>query len=125
MYGLPQAGKIANDKLKLHLSKFGYNPAPITLGLWRHQISPLQLLLVVDDFGIKYDRQEDITYLLNALKTIYKISEDWDGKLYCGRNLEWDYNKREVLVSMPNYVTKALHKFQHPTPNRSQHAPHQ
>ena len=23
MYGLPQAGKIANDKLKLHLFKFG------------------------------------------------------------------------------------------------------
>ena len=26
MYGLPQAGKIANDKIKLHLSKFGYKP---------------------------------------------------------------------------------------------------
>ena len=23
MYGLPQAGKVANDKLKLHLAKFG------------------------------------------------------------------------------------------------------
>ena len=29
MYGLPQAGKIANDKLKLHISKFGYETAPI------------------------------------------------------------------------------------------------
>ena len=26
---------------------------------------------------------------------------------------------------MPNYVTKALHKFQHPTPKRAQYAPHQ
>ena len=26
---------------------------------------------------------------------------------------------------MPNYVTKSLHKFQHPTPKRSQYAPHQ
>ena len=40
MYGLPQAEKIANDKLKLHLAKFGYEPAPITLGLWRHQTCP-------------------------------------------------------------------------------------
>ena len=24
MYGIPQAGKIANDKLKLHVTKFGY-----------------------------------------------------------------------------------------------------
>ena len=79
----------------------------------------------MDDFGIKYERQEDITHLLGALKTIYKISEDWDGKLYCGLNLEWDYYKRRVLVLMPNYVTKALQKFQHPTTKRAQYAPHQ
>ena len=124
MYGLPQAGKTANDKLKLLLTKFGNEPAPITPGLWRHKIPPLQFSLVVDDFGIKYERQEEITHLFNALKTIYEISEDWDGKLYCGLNLEWDYYKREVLVSMSNYVTKALHKFQHPTPKRAQYAPH-
>ena len=75
MYGLPQTGKIANGKLKLHLTKFGYNPAPITTGLWRHQTHPLQSLLVVDYFGIKYERQYDITHLLNALKMIYKISD--------------------------------------------------
>ena len=79
----------------------------------------------MDDFGIKYERQEDITLLLGALKTIYKISEGWDGKLYFGLNLEWYYYNREVLVSMPNYVTKALHKFQHPTPKRAQYALHQ
>ena len=78
MYGLPQAGKNANDKLKLHLAKFGYDPAPITPGLWRHQTCPLQFSLVVDAFGIKYERQEDITHLLDAIKKIYKISEDWD-----------------------------------------------
>ena len=33
MYGIPQAGKISNDILKLHLDKFGYYPAPITPGL--------------------------------------------------------------------------------------------
>ena len=81
MYWLPQSGKIANDKLKLHLDKFGYKPSPITPGLWHHQTRPLQFSLVVDDFGIKYERQEDIKHLLDALKTIYKMSEDWDGKL--------------------------------------------
>ena len=93
MYGLPQAGKIANDKLKLYLSRFGYEPAPITPGLWRHQTFPLQFSMVVYDCGIKCERQEDITHLLDAIKTIYKISDDWDGKLYCGLNLEWDYYK--------------------------------
>ena len=42
MYGIPQAGKIENDKLKLHLDKFGYDPTPITPALWRHQSCPLQ-----------------------------------------------------------------------------------
>ena len=125
MYRLPQAGKIANDKLKLHLAKFEYKPAPITPGLWRHQTRPLKFSLVVDDFGIKYERQEDITHLFDALKTIYKISKEWYGKLYYGLNLKWDYYMREVLVSMPNYVTKALHKFQYFAPKRAQYAPHQ
>ena len=52
------------------------------------KLAPLQFLLVVRDFGIKYERQEEITNILDALKKIYKISEDWDGKLYCGLNLK-------------------------------------
>ena len=44
--------------------------------------------ILTDDIGIKYERQEDIKHLFNELKTIYKISEDWGGKLYCGLNLE-------------------------------------
>ena len=91
MYGIPQSRKIANYKHKLHLDKFGYKPATITPGLWQYQTCPFRFSLVVDDFGIKYERQENITHLLDALKTIYKIFEDWDGKLYCGLNLEWDY----------------------------------
>ena len=47
--------------------------------------------MVVDGFGIKYESQEDSTHLPNALKMIYKISEDWDEILYCGLNLERDY----------------------------------
>ena len=57
MYGLPQVGKFSNDKLKIHLAKFGYEPAPINPGTWRHQTCPLKFSLVVDDFGIKYERQ--------------------------------------------------------------------
>ena len=72
IYWLPQASKVANDKLKLHLAKFGYELETITPGLWRHQTRPLQFSLVVDDFGIKYERQKEITHLPDALKTIYK-----------------------------------------------------
>ena len=76
MYGIPQAGKIANDTLKLDLENFVYEPAPITPVLCQYQTFPLQFSLVVDDFGIKYERQDYIIHLLDALKKIHKISED-------------------------------------------------
>ena len=41
MFGLSQAGKISNDKLKQHLAKFVYETAPSNPGLWQHQIYPL------------------------------------------------------------------------------------
>ena len=67
---------------------------------------------------MKYPRELRVVLLLHIL--VASI----DG-VHIGRDLGWDYYKREVLVSMPNYVTKALHKFQHPTPKRAQYAPHQ
>ena len=120
---MTQEEKIANDKLKIHLSKFGYEPAPITPGLWRHQTPPLQFSLVVDDFGVNMSA-EQISPISYMHKKIYKISEYWDGKLYFGLNFDWDYYKRGFMVSMPNYVTKALHKFQNSTQRRAQYAPH-
>ena len=84
MYGIPQSGKISNDKLKLHLENFGHKPETITPGLWRHQKRPLQFSRVVDDFGVQYEPQADITHLIDTLKIIYIIYEDWNGKLYCG-----------------------------------------
>ena len=58
------------------MAKFGYEPEPIMTGLWGVQTRPPKFSLVVDNFGVKYERQADITHILYALKTIYKISED-------------------------------------------------
>ena len=116
---------VLNDKLKLHISKFGSYPAPITAGLWHNQTRPLKFSLIVDNFRIKCERQADISYLLGELKTIYNIYEDWSCKLYCVIRLYWDYYKQEFLVSIPNYVTKSLHKFQHPSLRQSQYVSHQ
>jgi hypothetical protein len=35
MYGLPQAGKLANDWLRKFLAPFGHVPCPVTPGLWK------------------------------------------------------------------------------------------
>ena len=53
MHGLFQAGIIAHKALKENLRSFGYEPAPITPGLWRHNKNGITFTLVVDDFGIK------------------------------------------------------------------------
>ena len=87
MSGLKQAGKIANDRLRKHLKKYGYAPVPRTPALWRHKTRPTIFSLVVDEFGIKYETMADANHLLAALKDLYSIPVDWTGTLYCGLTL--------------------------------------
>jgi hypothetical protein len=124
MYGLPQAGILANERLVKHLEASGYVQSKRVPGLFKHETRPVTFSLVVDDFGIKYVGKENAEHLLNCLRSQYTITTDWTGSLYCGLTLKWDYTKRIVDMSLPGYVARALHRFQHPKPNRDQHAPH-
>jgi len=124
MYGLPQAGRIANDKLVPILAKAGYHQAEHTPGLFTHEWRPIAFSLVVDDFGIKYVGKEHAEHLLETLREHYTISIDWTGSTYLGLQLDWDYKNHTVDLSMPGYVEKALQRFQHIAPTRPQHAPH-
>ena len=36
MYGIKQAGIIANQEIQKHMSAYGYRPVKCTLGLWKH-----------------------------------------------------------------------------------------
>jgi hypothetical protein len=58
MYGLPQAGILANELLQRNLTKEGYRPTAHTHGLWTHDTRPISFSLVVDDFGVKYVGRE-------------------------------------------------------------------
>ena len=125
MYGLPQAGILANELLQKNLFKHGYAPCKHTPGLWTHKTRPIQFVLVVDDFGVKYEGKEHFLHLISAIKEFYpKISIDWQGKLFCGIKLQWNYTERYVDLSMPGYIKDVLHKFQHPTPKFKQYAPY-
>ena len=53
MYGLPQAGLLANKLLAKRLNIVGYYQCQYTPGLWRHVWRPITFSLVVDDFGIQ------------------------------------------------------------------------
>ena len=78
----------------------------------------------MDDFGVKYVGKEHADHLVNTLKNKYQISEDWQGALYCGISLNWNYEgKTYVDTHLPNYVSKKLAKFGHTKPNICQHIP--
>jgi hypothetical protein len=125
MYGLPQAGILANKLLKERLAKHGYYEVTHTPGLWKHISRPVQFTLVVDDFGIKYVGKEHADHLLNALQEHYTLDIDWNGELYCGISLKWDYKNRhvDISISMPGYIKKLLQRFQHEC-KKPQHSPH-
>ena len=44
--------------------------------------------------------------------------------VYIVINLEWDYVHRIVTLSMPSYVRKALHRFQHTMRGGKEYSPH-
>ena len=67
MYGLPQAGILANILLEKRLARHGYFKCQHTPGLWKHRIRPIKFALVVDDFGVEYVGKEHAQHLLAAL----------------------------------------------------------
>jgi hypothetical protein len=93
-------------------------------GLWTHNWYPIKFSLVVDDFGVMYVGREHAEHLKAALEENDEISTDWEGSLYCGIKLTWDYTARTVDLSMPGYIAAVLHRFQHPHPTRLQHDPY-
>ena len=124
MYGLPQAGLLANKLLAKRLNHFGYYHCQYTPGLWRHAWHPITFSLVVDDFGIKTVGLTHAKHLKQALEQHYEVDVDWKGQLYCGVHLNWDYKHKTVNLSMPDYISKALTRFQHSPPLIPQNSPY-
>ncbi len=101
VWGLPQAGILANKLLKKRLAPHGYYECKQTPGLWKQSTRPITFTLIVDNFGVKYMRKEDVDHLIKAIKEKYELTQDWDGDLYCGIRLKWDYHHRTLNISMP------------------------
>ena len=88
VWGLPQAGILANKRLKRKLAPFGYHECKNTLGLWYHETSSITFTLVVDNFGVKYIDKNDVDHLISSIKSNYELTVDWKGNLYCGITLD-------------------------------------
>jgi hypothetical protein len=124
VWGLPQAGILANKLLRKRLLPHGYYECMNTPGLWKHVSRPISFTLVVDNFGVKYVGKEHATHLINSIKESYDIVEDWTGDLYCAISLDWNYENRTLNISMPAYIKKLLRTYQHRMPVRPQHCPY-
>ena len=72
MYGLKQAGVLANENLEKLLADDGYVKTTHTPGLWKHKTRPIMFNLCVDDFGVKYVGQEHAEHLIKTLQKHYE-----------------------------------------------------
>ena len=68
MYGLPQAGILANKLLKKKLKPHGYYEVDHTPGLYKHIWRPIAFTLVGDNFGVKYVGKEHAEQIFGVLR---------------------------------------------------------
>ena len=88
MYGLPQAGLLAQQLLEKQLNKHGYFQSSIIPGFWKHDTRPISFTLVVNDFRVKYVGKEHADHLLTVLKQHYESEDDWTGSKYIGLTID-------------------------------------
>ena len=109
IYGLPQAGILANKQLREKLLPAGYYEVAHTPGLWRHVAQPIQFMLGMDSFGISYKGKIRLDHLIAAIREAgHGVKADEVGSLYYGITLEWNHQQRYVDIFMPGYVKKIM-----------------
>jgi hypothetical protein len=107
MYGLPQAGIIAQELLAKRLKEHGFTQSKTTPGLLTHEWCPIAFSLIVDSFGVKYIGEEHAQHLLQMVQKYYTCLFKKEVERYCGLTIKWDYVGKKVHLSMPSYVEKA------------------
>ena len=80
--------------------------------------------LVVDDFGVKLVGKEHAKNLNHTLNQHYEITEEWTGNKLLGIDLDSNYSKRTVRMSMINCIKQVLKRFNHPMPSKLCYYPH-
>ena len=109
---------------KKHVTKYDYLPTSITSGLWYHKTKPINLTLVVGAFGVKYVGRENAEQLKNTLESMYKMTINWEGKLYNGITLKWKHIKHMVELSMPGFVEVEMYELEHSKHSQPQDSPY-
>jgi hypothetical protein len=108
MYGLPQAGVIAQELLEERLAEHGYHQSKIVHGFWKHKTRPICICLVVDDFAVKYVNRADTDHLINTIRNYYPMTVDKEATKYIGLTIQWDSTNQKEHIHMLGYLNKPL-----------------
>jgi hypothetical protein len=76
VWGLPQAGILANKLLHKRLKPHGYYECVNTPRLWQHAARPIAFSLMDNNFGIKYVGKEHADHLIKCLNKKYNLTKD-------------------------------------------------
>ncbi len=110
MYGLKDAGKLSNLRLVSLLSASGFLETT-TPCLFRHVSRPISFVLVVDDFGIKYQNRDGYDYLISCLSRLYHVKSHPIASKFLGFAITHDRSQRTLSLSYPGYVDALLHRL--------------
>ena len=123
LYGLPQAGRLAFEKLSRLLKKHDYTVCRNTPCLFKHASNGIMFTLVVVDFAIKYSSKSSIEHLFASIREEYRLEVDLSGSKYIGMSIEYDKKARWLDIWMPGYVAAALKRFNVVPSSKSTHSP--
>ena len=115
LYGMKQAGYLANLDVVEHLNSNGYTAPMNTPCLFRHHTDDIEFTLVTDDFGVRYGTKAAAEKHLKVMSEKYPMTHDWSGAKYAGFDLLFDYTPatRNVELSMKGYILAVLKRFKH------------
>ena len=102
IYGLPQARKLAQDRLVKHLATHNYIQCANTPCLFINKENGVAFTLLVDNFLIKYKQRSAVDHFFSVLRKLYEITTDFSSTLkYVGITLRHNRKKRYIDMSIP------------------------
>lgn len=112
IYGLAQAGKLAQERLFHLLNSNGYYAiSPNCPCVFKHVTDEIMFCIVVDDFGIKYKDKETAEKLIRVLQQLYIMKVNWTGSSYVGFTIHQNPGTGVISLSMPHYIEDAVKRF--------------
>ena len=112
LYGMKQAGYIANKDLVNYLESNDYMQAKNTPCLFKHTTDDIEFSLITDDFLVRYGNKQSADKLLKIMSEKYPMTHDWSCVKYAGLNIKLNYDKnRSVTISMDGYIEAILKRF--------------